>query len=81
MRVPARLKTTPRRAVTPKENMMNIAIGSDHGGVELKAALVGALAGAAKMIDMGPADKTSCDYPDYAAAVAKAAKETGVARI
>ena len=51
---------------------MNIAIGSDHGGVELKAALVGALAGAAKMIDMGPADKTSCDYPDYAAAVAKA---------
>ena len=27
---------------------MNIAIGSDHGGVELKAALVNALAGAAK---------------------------------
>ncbi|MBR5549692.1 MAG: ribose 5-phosphate isomerase B, partial [Kiritimatiellae bacterium] len=49
---------------------MNIAIGSDHGGVELKAALVGALAGAAKMIDMGPADKTSCDYPDYAQKVA-----------
>ena len=51
---------------------MNIAIGSDHGGVELKAALVNALAGAAKVVDMGPADKTSCDYPDYAAKVAKA---------
>ena len=51
---------------------MNIAIGSDHGGVELKAALVNALAGAAKVVDMGPADKSSCDYPDYAAKVAKA---------
>ena len=51
---------------------MNIAIGSDHGGVELKAALVNALAGAAKVVDMGPADKASCDYPDYAAKVAKA---------
>ena len=46
-----------------KENKMNIAIGSDHGGVELKAALVNALAGAAKVVDMGPADKASCDYP------------------
>ena len=51
---------------------MNIAIGSDHGGVELKATLVNALAGAAKVVDMGPADKASCDYPDYAAKVAKA---------
>ena len=31
---------------------MNIAIGSDHGGFELKTALVGALSGMVKMIDV-----------------------------
>ena len=49
---------------------MKIAIASDHGGVELKAALVKALAGVATIDDKGPADKTSCDYPDYAIPVA-----------
>lgn len=51
---------------------MNIAIGSDHGGFELKTVIVNALAGAAKITDMGPADRSSCDYPDYAAKVAMA---------
>ena len=50
---------------------MKIAIASDHGGVDLKAALVKALADVATMTDLGPADKTSCDYPDYAVEVAK----------
>ena len=50
---------------------MKVAIGSDHGGVELKAALVKALSGAYEMTDRGPADAASCDYPDYAVAVAK----------
>ena len=49
---------------------MKIAIGSDHGGTELKAALVKALAGIATIDDKGPQDKTSCDYPDYAIPVA-----------
>ena len=49
---------------------MKIAIGSDHGGVELKALLVEALAAQATMVDKGPAGKESCDYPDYADAVA-----------
>ncbi len=49
---------------------MKIAIGSDHGGVELKAALVKALGAEAEIADLGPADKTSCDYPDYAVEVA-----------
>jgi glycine hydroxymethyltransferase len=52
--------------------MMKIAIGSDHGGVELKAFLVQALGEQATVLDKGPADKTSCDYPDYANAVALA---------
>lgn len=51
---------------------MKVAIGSDHGGVELKAELVKALSSAYEMTDLGPADTTSCDYPDYAIAVAKA---------
>ena len=49
---------------------MKIAIASDHGGVELKKALVQAMAGKAEMIDLGPSTAASCDYPDYAAAVA-----------
>ncbi len=49
---------------------MKIAIGSDHGGVELKAALVSALAVLATVDDKGPATKASCDYPDYAMKVA-----------
>ncbi len=51
---------------------MKIAIGSDHGGVELKATLVSALAGVATMDDKGPQTKDSCDYPDYAMKVALA---------
>ena len=50
---------------------MKIAIGSDHGGVELKAFLAKELASSASVFDKGPEGRESCDYPDYAAAVAK----------
>ncbi len=49
---------------------MKIAIASDHGGVDLKAALVHALSAQSTVLDLGPAEKASCDYPDYAASVA-----------
>ncbi len=49
---------------------MKIAIASDHGGVELKSSLVAGLSSIATVLDKGPADKTSCDYPDYADLVA-----------
>ncbi len=49
---------------------MKIALASDHGGVDLKAALVKALSAEATLDDKGPADKASCDYPDYAMKVA-----------
>ena len=49
---------------------MKIAIASDHGGVELKSMLVKSLGAEATVIDKGPSDKASCDYPDYAQAVA-----------
>ena len=51
---------------------MKIAIGADHGGYELKGALLTALAGKAELIDKGTTSRESCDYPDYAQAVALA---------
>ena len=54
-------------------NTMKITIASDHGGVDLKAALVEFLAASGVQVeDAGPAGKDSCDYPDYAIKVAMA---------
>jgi RpiB/LacA/LacB family sugar-phosphate isomerase len=51
---------------------MTVAIGSDHGGFELKQELVGALRKqGAQVVDLGPNDTTSVDYPDYGRAVAE----------
>ena len=50
---------------------MKIVIGSDHCGVDLKAALAKALADVATIEDKGTHDTASCDYCDYAVAVAK----------
>ena len=50
-----------------------IGIGSDHGGYDLKQAVIGYLEeqGIAYK-DFGCADKSSCDYPVYGKAVAQA---------
>ncbi|MBO7721136.1 MAG: serine hydroxymethyltransferase [Kiritimatiellae bacterium] len=50
---------------------MRISIGSDHSGVELKSLLVRVLSGSHTVLDRGPSERASCDYPDYAIAVAK----------
>ena len=49
---------------------MKIAIASDHGGFDFKSAIIKALSAEATMIDKGPAGRDSCDYPDFAQAVA-----------
>lgn len=50
-----------------------IAIGSDHGGFELKQKLIAHLKqGCMEVKDMGCHDRESCDYPVYGQAVAKA---------
>lgn len=50
---------------------MRVALGSDHAGFDLKAALADELRRrGAEVVDVGAADRTSCDYPDYAAQVA-----------
>ena len=54
---------------------MRIALGSDHAGFPLKAALVEYLEGAGHDVDdLGTENATvSVDYPDYGAAVGRAA--------
>lgn len=63
---------------------MRIAIASDHAALALKVALVEHLqASGHHVIDLGPFDDTSVDYPDYgfklADAVAIGAADRGIA--
>lgn len=52
---------------------MKLAIASDHAGVTLKAELVEAARTLGhQIVDLGPADLSSVDYPDYAAKVTAA---------
>ncbi len=52
---------------------MKVAIGSDHGGYDLRIAVVKHLQEKGfEVIDTGCPDKSSCDYPVYGKAVAKA---------
>ena len=51
---------------------MKIAIGSDHGGFDLKAALVAHLQEQGHTVeDCGTHNKTSCNYPEIAVKVAE----------
>ncbi|MBU0551556.1 ribose 5-phosphate isomerase B [Myxococcota bacterium] len=52
-----------------------IAIGSDHAAFEAKALLVEHLRGLGyEVLDLGPDSAARCDYPDYAARVARAVR-------
>lgn len=49
-----------------------VAIGGDHAGFQLKSAIVRQLGDAAvKLVDCGTHGEASCDYPDFAVAVAQ----------
>jgi len=51
---------------------VQIAIGSDHAGFELKKTIIEHLTQAGhQLTDLGPEVKESVDYPDYAEKVAK----------
>lgn len=51
---------------------MNIAIASDHGGFDMKQALIKYFASKNQpLIDLGTHDSCSVDYPDYADKMAK----------
>ncbi len=50
-----------------------VALGSDHGGFELKRELAGMLVDLGwRPLDLGTRDTNACDYPDFARAVAEA---------
>ena len=50
-----------------------VALGADHGGAALKAAIAGALrAGGHPVLDLGTGGAESVDYPDFAGAVCRA---------
>ncbi len=52
---------------------MKIAIGTDHGGIILKQSVIDALESLnIEYKDFGTFSEESCDYPDYAQAVAEA---------
>ena len=57
---------------SPATQKWRVAIGTDHGGVDLKAALKAKLQSAGHTVsDVGTHSKESVDYPDIAAAVAR----------
>ena len=52
---------------------MRIVIASDHAGVDLKARVLEVVRGAGHEVrDLGPADSSSVDYPDFGHRVAAA---------
>jgi ribose 5-phosphate isomerase B len=60
-------------ALMPVTPVKVVAIGSDHTGVSLKQALAARLRAAGVVVqDLGTYDATPVDYPDIAAAVARA---------
>lgn len=62
-----------------KVKMNKIAIGSDHTGLKVKSLLAKVLADKSYgVIDVGTYDENSCDYPDFAFAVALKVKERQV---
>jgi ribose 5-phosphate isomerase B len=58
-----------------------IGLASDHAGLELKQALAGELAQRGYEVrDFGTDSKASCDYPDFAHALARAVEQGDVPR-
>ena len=58
-----------------------IAIGSDHGGLQLKDAVRAYLVGRGLIVDdLGTNNEDSVDYPDFGARVAKAVSRQVVAK-
>jgi RpiB/LacA/LacB family sugar-phosphate isomerase len=61
----------PKSETSQAASAANIAIGADHGGFELKESLKAWLGERGMTVaDLGTNSKESCDYPDYALAVA-----------
>ncbi|MCD6122093.1 MAG: ribose 5-phosphate isomerase B [Spirochaetales bacterium] len=67
-------KTGPaaEKTLNEKDNVLRVAIGSDHGGFDAKESLKKCLTAAGYHItDVGTFSKDSVDYPDFAVKVAE----------
>ena len=65
--------TSSEEGLAPAADIRRVAIGSDHGGLALKATLIAALrAKGVSVDDLGTLTPDPVDYPDTAARVAKA---------
>jgi ribose 5-phosphate isomerase B len=63
-------------AQSPVSNQKMVAIGSDHGGFEMKAALMDYLKELKyEITDCGTNNKEAVDYPDFALAVAELVRQ------
>ncbi len=63
-------------APSPASNPKTVAIGSDHGGFEMKAALIEYLKELKyEVSDCGTNSKEAVDYPDFALAVAEQVRQ------
>jgi len=63
-----------------ERGMASIAIASDHAGFQLKTEVVAELGRLGHLVmDLGPADTSSVDYPDYATRVTDAVKTSRAA--
>jgi ribose 5-phosphate isomerase B len=63
-----------------ERGMTSIAIASDHAGFQLKTEAVAELGRLGHLVmDLGPADTSSVDYPDYATRVTDAVKTSRAA--
>jgi ribose 5-phosphate isomerase B len=62
-------------------SLQPIALGADHAGFQLKTDLIKFLKTSGyTVVDVGTNDESSCDYPDYAHALAKVLKEGKASR-
>jgi len=58
---------------------MKVALGSDHGGLEVRKQIIQLLTESGiECDDSGPADKSSVDYPDYVESVCESVLQGGV---
>ena len=71
--VVAEVLARSEEGLAPVADIRRVAIGSDHGGLALKSAIVAALRGKGLAVDdLGTLTADPVDYPDTAARVAKA---------
>lgn len=70
------MQSRPRRVLRAPAEGIRVAIGSDHGGFDLKRQLCELLVEQGFVpVDVGTHSRESCDYPDFARAVGQTVRD------